>query len=205
MNETFSTSCLSDRDRVDILLEEYRVLYSLLEFRLNTIEQRIPLLGGMLATLFGGIAILPAEVRVPALLVIPVALLWLFNTTLNHGRSKEDLLRRIDEIERTLNQLAAEDVCVFQSQHPGRRGTVGGRTGMGANLVMLMLSILMLFGCDYLFREQPVADVRAPAWYSCYVGLVGLLLVADVWRLSRYAYKRSPPLRGLLFRVIRRS
>jgi len=192
---------LSDRDRLDLLIEEYRALYSLLLFRLSAMEQRIPLVGGLLATILGGIPLFPAEVRVPALLGVPLALLWLLNTTVNHGRSKEDLLRRIDEIERSVNNFAGEDLCVFQSQHPGQADAIGGRTGMGTNMIILTFCLLMLGGCDFLFRSQTVSNGRASAWYTVYVGVMAVLHIADTWRLRFYRYRKSPPQFGPLFHV----
>ncbi|NOT01213.1 MAG: hypothetical protein HOP29_11360 [Phycisphaerales bacterium] len=199
MNDVIRPQPLTDRDRIDLLLEEYRSLYSLLLFRLNAMEQRIPFASSTLATLLGGLPLLPIEVRTAALVAIPFALVWLLLTTLNHGRSKEDVLRRVDEIERLINRLAGEDLLVFQSQHRSRTDAVGGRTAMGTNMVILTYCLLMLLGCDYLFREQTTM-VDASAVYSGYVGFVATVLIAAVWRFRVYRYQKSTNHRNALFR-----
>ena len=112
---------LTARDQIDILLEEYRALNALLVFRLSAMDRRLPVAGGIIAVLLGTLGALPWEMQWMLLLGLPIALVWLMRTMLGHARAKEDHLRRIDEIEHHINDLAGVELIVFQSrQGPGR-------------------------------------------------------------------------------------
>jgi len=81
-------------------------MYSLLLFRLVAMDRRLPIAGGGIVVALAGSAAMPDELRLATLVVLPASLAWLVWTTANHARSKEDHLRRIDEIEPEVNKLA---------------------------------------------------------------------------------------------------
>src|SRR5262245_16845632 len=114
---------------IQVLLEEYRALYSLLVFRLSAMEQRLPVLTGLLSGLLGGSSLVPIEGRPLVFLGLPLALLRVLHSTLVHARSKQDVKIRLDEIERTVNHLVGASLMTFQSGHPSRGLVVAGRTG----------------------------------------------------------------------------
>jgi len=114
--------------RVDILMEEYRVLYTLVTLRLTSLDRRVPLAGASLAAFLGSVTVLPRDAQLVFLFGLPVALVWFLRATVNHARSAEDLLRRIEEIEREINRLCGEELLAFQSRHPSRGRQVGGQT-----------------------------------------------------------------------------
>ena len=192
--ETPAAPCasLSDTERVRVLLEEYRALYGLLSFRLAAVERSLPVAGGTLAAILSGSASLPLDVHRVVLLVMPAALLWLLRTTCSQARSKEDCLRRIDEIERTVAQIAGEELLAFQSRHPNRGRIVSGRSGVTTVFGVLSFCLSGVTACAWL---------AVPVWpefsilvaYGAYVVAVATDLVASVWRLGRYAYRKSPP------------
>lgn len=101
--------------RIDVLLEEYRALYALVQFRMTALDRRVPLAGSTLAFSLGGAFIAPLHVQIVVLVVLPLAVLWLVRTTINHARSFEDALRRIEQIEVRVNELASEELMAFQS------------------------------------------------------------------------------------------
>ena len=84
----------SDRDLppdAAILLEEYRVLYQLVVFRMTSLERRVPIAAGALALLLAGVANLPAPAMIAIIAVLPLPLFWYLETTIMHARSFEDL------------------------------------------------------------------------------------------------------------------
>jgi hypothetical protein len=187
------TGGLADRDRVDILIEEYRALYGLLLFRLTAMDRRLPVAGGTLGVLLGSVTVMPPDTKLIFLLGLPAALAWLLRTTANHARAKEDHLRRIDEIERQVNQIAGEELLVFQSRHPNRHRTVSGRTGVGTILAAFSVCLTMLAGCGYLFHPLARQDPITAAAYYSYLACVGAYQALTVAKLRRYRYRRPPP------------
>jgi hypothetical protein len=180
--------------RIQILFEEYRALYSLLTFRLTAMDRRLPAIGGTLAGILCSIPAMPDATRLAFLLGLPIALLWLLLSTVQHARSKEDHVRRIDEIERLVNELVAEELLVFQSRHPNKARDTGGRTGFGTVFAVLFADLGMLLACAFLFEpatpEMPRSMLAA---YTAYLALCALLMVAATVRLTRYRYRRPPP------------
>lgn len=124
---------------------------------------------------------------------VPVALLWLLLSTVQHARSKEDHLRRIDEIERLVNRLAGEELLVFQSRHPNKRRTTAGRSSFGTVLSVLSICWMMLAACCFLVSSPPrLLQLGAILAYYLYIaGLAGVMIHA-VNRLRRYRYRRPP-------------
>jgi hypothetical protein len=173
---------------IEILLEEYRQLYDLVRFRLNALDQRVPLAGVTLIAAVAGIGSLAAPAQYVFLLAVPLSLLWWLGMTTTHARSFEDALRRIEQIEQRVNALCGVDLLIFQSSHPGRRH-VGGRTGQRTVQAVLTACAIILGAC---------AALGAHAFTDCYwlagyvTGLLGVG-VAMLWltvSLRRYTYER---------------
>ena len=113
-------------ERITILLEEYRQVYGLALFRLNALDQRVPIIVGTLTAMLGSIGALPREVQVVLLVALPLTLLWVIRTTINHARSFEDALRRIEEIEQTVSIRTGEG-NVQSCAHFDNWGSPAGR------------------------------------------------------------------------------
>lgn len=190
---------IGETERIRILLEEYRALYALLTFRLGAIDRRLPVAGGTVAALLGGVLALPSDAKGVALLATPALILWLFRTTAAHSRSKEDVLRRIDEIERHVNRIAGEELLAFQSQHPNQGRLVGGRSGIGSVLAVLSICVSSLSACVFLAGRAFETTTWVFAGYAAYVGLA----MADITRCSlalvQYRYRRARTDRGTVF------
>lgn len=189
----FDSRTLDDRDRVGILLDEFRSLYGLLSFRLSAVDSRLPVAGGALGAVLGSFRALPPDTRSVVLLVMPPALTWLMRSTVNHSRSKEDVLRRIDEIERQVNQIAGEELLAFQSRHPGRGRTVSGRSGSSTVFAVLTCCLAGLASCAFLLGTTVL--VTPPIWWTYWslLALSALDLLRSVFRLRRYRYQKAPP------------
>lgn len=195
-------SVLSAAERIGVLAEEYRVLYGLLSFRLAAVDQRVPWVAGALMAVVSSVGALPPETQLAALLAIPVAISWWVRMTVAHARSKEDVLRRIDEIERHVNQLAGEELLAFQSRHPNRRSVVGGRTGMSAVSSVLALSAAGMLGCLAAVILRTDGPLYLLAGYVVYVGLAGVDILHVVFRLRRYGYAKGPPPAAPVSRIL---
>ncbi|MBE7508215.1 MAG: hypothetical protein HS101_18285 [Planctomycetia bacterium] len=190
--QTGTASRLTDREQVSVLTEEYRALYQLVLFRLSAMDQRIPTAGGALGVVLGSVPALPAETQLLFLVGIPSCLSWIVATTLGHARSKEDHLRRIDEIERMVNRIAGVELMVFQSQHPNRKRATAGRTGTAAMLAVGAACLTALAACIVLFHSRSLVDAELGLAYDAYVGVTAAYLVHAVIALRRYRYQRPP-------------
>lgn len=173
--------------KLTALLEEYRAMYALVLFRLAALDRRIPVAGATLAAFVGTVTALPLASREVVLAGIPVAAVWLLRVTVNHARSFEDALRRIESVEQRVNTLLETEVVGFQSRHPSRQRSVGGRTGQESIRAVLSAGILMLAGCAYLFSGDHGRE--AARLYCTYVGLIGAYMLAFARRLVRYRYE----------------
>lgn len=189
---TGAATRLADRERIAILTEEYRALYQLVLFRLRAMDQRIPTAGGALGVVIGSVPALPPETQLLFLAGIPSCLSWIVATTLGHARSKEDHLRRIDEIERMVNRIAGEELLVFQSQHPNRKAATAGRTGTAAMLAVGAACLTALAACIVLFHSRALVDPELGLAYDAYVGVTAAYLVHAVIALRCYRYQRRP-------------
>lgn len=177
--------------RIQILFEEYRALYSLLTFRLTAMDRRLPAIGGTLAGILCSIPAMPDETRLAFLLGLPIAVLWLFLTTVQHARSKEDHLRRIDEIERHVNKLAGEVLLVFQSHHPNKARHPGGRTGFGSVLALLSICLLMIVACVHAVYTLPgLMTPKALLSFRAYSLACVIVMLVATCRLYGYRYRR---------------
>lgn len=179
--------------RIQILLEEYRALYSLLTFRLTAMDRRLPVIGGTLAGILGSTTAMPDPTRVAFLLGLPIALVTLFLSTVQHACSKEDHLRRIDEIERLVNGLVGEELLVFQSRHPNKARYTGGRTGFGSVLAVLSTCLLMLAACVYTIQASRLNSTVELASYAAYSLVCAAIMLIATHRLHRYRYQRPNP------------
>jgi hypothetical protein len=171
-------------------MEEYRVLYTLVTFRMTSLDRRVPIATAALATFLGSIATLPQASQQIFLIGLPLAQVWLVRTTINHARSFEDVLRRIDEIERKVNELTGEEQLVFQSRHPSGGKATGGRTGAETVRTVYTTSLLMLGACAYLAQTTfPNPDVYLTYAFGC--GVIALHLTVSVFHLRRYRYLKA--------------
>jgi len=184
---------VSTETRIHILLQEFHALYGLLTFRLTAMDRRLPAVAGTLGTMLGCTTAMPDPTRLAFLAGLPLALLWLVLTTVQHARSKEDHVRRIDEIERMVNRLTGEELLVFQSRHPNRARYPGGRTGFASVTAVLTVSLIMLAACVYSVQTPVALLTRDPfKTYAAYVSTCALLMLLAVVRLGRYRYLRPP-------------
>ncbi len=183
-------AAMSETDRVRVLLEEYKALYGLLSFRLAAVERSVPVAGGTLAAILSGSGSLPSETQRVVLLAMPAALLWLMRTTCAHARSKEDVVRRVAELEGAVNHIAGEELLAFQSRHPNRGQRVSGRSGGTTVFGVLSFCLTAVTACAWMaIPLWPGWVVRAA--YCGYAIAVATDAVATVWHLGRYVYRKS--------------
>lgn len=186
-----TTSHLSAADKIDVLFHEYEAMYGLAQFRLTSLERRATLAWAALGAFLTGFGAMTSDAQRAFLIGVPIAIFWLLRTTINHARSFEDALRRIDEIECAVNGLAKDDLLTFQSSHPSRGGAIGGRTGTETLLTVLGTAIAMLFACGYLFQRHADEPTEFLIGYAVYLSLIGVSLVSQVWSLRSYQYRKA--------------
>ncbi len=122
------------------------------------------------------------------LLALPIALIWFLRTTINHARSLEDVLRRLEVLEQQINDRAGEDLLTFQSRHPSRSRHVGGRMGVESVLAVFVTCLIMLLGCCW-FARVVAPDALVP--YSVYLVVVTSYLGHRLIQLRLYRYRQS--------------
>jgi len=183
---------LSDEVCVDILLAEYRALYDLALFRLASLDRRVPLTGSALVASLGAALVLPLGAKLFILIAHPLALIWFLRTTINHARSFEDALRRIELIEGQLNTLASRELVCFQSQHPSRHQTTGGRTGRETIVAVLTACGLILMGCVFLSLTLDGLEAVLRNVLLLYFGFVAVYLAQVALNLQAYKYNPIP-------------
>lgn len=173
---------------LDAALAEYHALYRLAEYRLVALDRRIPLICGMLTAFLGSVPVLPGSAQLLALIAIPISLIWLVRTTINHARSFEDALRRIEHHEHSINTRLGVDVMGFQATHPSKSCTVGGRTGTESVLAVGIASAILLVICGLM--ALPVALSFPAVIVLCIVLDVGVAVMIArsliAWRTYRY-------------------
>jgi hypothetical protein len=174
---------------LQLLLEEYRAMYALALFRLGALDRRVPIAAATLAAFVGSVAALPAESREIVLVGVPIASIWLVRATVNHARSFEDALRRIELIEQRANRLLNVDVLGFQSQHPSRGHAVGGRTGRESIVTVLVGAVLIVAACWYLFERTVMVSVIGTVSYRLFASVVIASLCMVSRNLTRYRYE----------------
>lgn len=179
---------ISTHDQIQILLEEYRSLNTLLLFRLTTLDRRLPASVGFMAAAVAATLSLPVESRVAVLILTPSGVLWMARTTNQHAKAKEDHLRRIAEIEEAVNELAGVGLMAFQSRHPNRAESVAGRSGTATVMATAVGAVLLLALCLLMFGTE---SGPIPYWlYAAYAALIGFDVVLGPIRLSRYRYEK---------------
>lgn len=200
-----SSAPITTRENVEIevLTEEYRAMYSLALFRLGALDRRVPVTAATLGAFLGSVAVLPGPSREIVLVGVPLAALWLVRATINHARSFEDALRRIECIEQRINRHLRAEVLGFQSRHPSRGHAVGGRTGRESISAVLVAAILLVAACWRVF-ERTVAAGAPEAWaYRLFVAAVVVYLGAVVVALRRYRYQPQSRLQDDAPRIVR--
>ncbi|QDV85372.1 hypothetical protein [Planctomycetes bacterium TBK1r] len=153
-------------------------------------DRRLPVAVSFMAATIVAVLALPLELQLAVLITTPSAILWMGRTTVQHARAKEDNLRRISEIEQTINEIAGEELLLFQSRHPNRAETVGGRTGMSAVFATTLNSLLMLLVCVALFGGKH--GLTAQILYFVFITAIALDLIMGAVQLNRYVYRRPP-------------
>lgn len=181
---------LDESQQIDILLAEYGVLHRLLEWRLTAGDRRVVISAGLLTGLLTAVRTVDDGTARLLLWGLPVLLWVIFSALAGHTRSKEDLLRRIDEIERQVNMIANTELLVFQSRRPNRQHVVGGRTGSTSINAILTVNISLLLVS--VFAMSPGLDPLSPLvichaiWAAIWAGL----MLELAFRLQRYRYDR---------------
>ena len=168
--------------------EEYRALYGLVEFRMSALDRRVPVTAAAFAGAVASLQAVPESSQAIVYVGLPVALLWFTRTTVNHARWFEDVLRRIEEIERAVNAVIGTDALYFQSRHPSRHRQVGGRTGRESVMAVLATVLLVLAGAAF---QAARGFAAISGWIWPYLGFLAAVAVAaclDVLRLARYGY-----------------
>lgn len=179
---------LNRREQIEILLEEYRSLNSLLLFRLAAMDRRLPVSVGIIAAAIASMFAVSSDSQAALLLAIPPALFWLVRSTVQHAKAKEDHLSRIAEIERTINSMAGEELLIFQSRHPNRSRVASGRTGNTTVVAVCSGALAMLLLCVFLYLRT--ANI-VPDWlYVTYIAAIAFDVVSAPFALSRYRYSR---------------
>lgn len=182
---------LSPCEQIDVLLREYDALYALVVFRMASLDRRIPLIAGAITALLTSLYIVPLPARPVLLWQVPAAAVWLLRTTTNHARSFEDALRRIEEIEQAVNDLAGAPLLLFQSRHPSRGRVVGGRTGTETIGSTMMVCLMILAACAYLAAAAANMGPRWMELYALYLAAMLISLIRTRRDVRRYRYVKQ--------------
>lgn len=170
---------------LDAALAEYHAVYGLAQYRLNALDRRIPLIGGLLTAFLGSVPVLPEPTQLLALIAVPISLIWLVRTTINHARSFEDALRRIEHQEHLINNRLEVDVMGFQRSHPSKGSTVGGRTGTESVISVCIASSLLLLICGIMAWGF---DPRIGIGVTCVLIFVAVMGGRSIRQWARYRY-----------------
>lgn len=177
---------LDPETSIEVLLAEYRSMYQLAEFRMASLDRRVPAAGATIVAFLGVLPLMPEQSQWTLLLVVPASLIWFVRTTINHARSFEDALRRIEWIEKKINALSEQELLGFQSNHPSRGRAVGGRTGVETVGAVLTASGLVLLSC--LTMTSNALENALIYWmaYYAYTLAIGLHLIVCINGWQRY-------------------
>lgn len=177
-------------DPCDVRLEEYRQLYTLALYRLQVLDQRIPLATAALTAALGSVIVMPILLQICSLVAIPLAATMLCLSTFNHARSLEDALSGIAAIETAVNASLSADLLTFQSRHPSRH-IVGGRTGSETSAIIAIATVAITAASTLAAWILPGLSQLAVAAHTLFaVILVGLSL-REWCRLRRYRYEQQ--------------
>lgn len=171
---------------IEIVLEEYRQLYGVIvPYRLNALDVRIPVTCAALTALVGAIGAASPAIHLVLLFGLPLSMVWLLDSTLNHARSLTDALERIAAIEETVNRWVGATLLLFQSTHPSRGST---RTGVVTIEAVKAAAAVLLGSCLYL--SMALDDVRGvfQALYAVFAAVIALVLMYMHWRHQHYRY-----------------
>ena len=182
-----------DELELNALFEEYRALYSIATFRMTALDRRMPVTAGAMAAVLSALDVVSRDSQLLLLLGAPLALIWFVRTTVNHARSFEDVLRRIEQIERSVNDVLGKPVLNFQSQHPSRSRQVGGRTSRESVSAVLASSFLLLGAAAFRMHRAVLLPVRLEPAYLGVLALVGIATGLEGIRLRRYRYEPAAP------------
>lgn len=179
-----------DSRELTALLEEYRALYSLATLRINALDRRVPVTLATVAATLGAMDAVSRESQLILLLGLPLSLVWIVRATVNHARSFEDTLRRIEQIERDVNELIRKPVMRFQSRHPSRLNQVGGRTSRETVSAVLATSSVVLAVAAFRMHMAMLLPSNLELGYAALLGLVGIEIISEGVRLRRYQYEQ---------------
>lgn len=174
-----------------MLLAEYHALYGLAQFRMSALDKRVPAAGAAIVAFLSGVPVLPDPAGLILLVVIPASLIWFIRTTINHARSFEDLIRRIEQIEQTLNTIAGETLISFQSTHPSRGRAVGGRTGFETVTAAGLSSALIIGSCAGLALGFHSTDAVLIIAYIAYLTWIAAYILKLTWLVRKYRYQNA--------------
>lgn len=177
------------RARLDAMLAEYTLVGSLIAFRLNALDHRLPVAGAALGVLLGTVAALPPALQGSLLTGMPLSLIWLVRATVNHARSLEDALRRMEHLELAVNRLVGSEAMGFQRGHPSRGVRVGGRTASEAVEAVSAAAALLLAACLYALRTLLDPSNVLVATYAVYIALIAAALLHARHAWARYQYR----------------
>jgi hypothetical protein len=176
---------------IEVGTEEFRALYALVSLRLTSLDRRVPVAVASVGALLSGLAVLPRPSQLVLLATIPIGLIWFLRATVNHARSAEDVLRRIEELERLINELVGEELLGFQSRHPSRGRCVGGRTAAESVRSVFGACLVVMGACLFLAHETSGAERLWLAGYAGYAGAITGYLVWCLLGLRRYRYRKQ--------------
>jgi len=182
-------SPITPQDKIGVLTTEYKSLYRLAEFRMASLDRRVPAAGAAIVAFMSSVPVLPEPARVVLLAAIPISLIWFVRTTINHARSFEDLLRRIEQIEHAVNKLAGEVLMTFQSSHPSRGRAVGGRTGFETVSAVGLASALLIGACEYLLRWTGPENLWVSMAYTGYLLVIAAYVLVQIRHWMNYRYQ----------------
>lgn len=188
---------LSDADiqrRLGSLYEEYRALYGLVIFRMSSLDRRVPIAGATLTATLAAVGSMPLPAMPVIFFGLPLALLWFLRTTINHARSFEDALRRIEQIELAVNAIHGDQLMKFQSRHPSKGKEIGGRTGRETIHAVVILVVTLLLGCGWMFAVALDAPWQGSAAYLGFLAVHAIHVGMVLMRLRRYSYQPQKPI-----------
>lgn len=181
---------VSRSTRIEIVLHEYDNLYGLVTFRMASLDRRAPIGAATLVASLGVVGVLPPVTQHVFLVAVPLALIWFLRTSINHARSFEDVLSRLAEIERFVNEKAGVELLAFQSRHPSRRTAMGGRTGRETVLSVYTICLVFLASNGYLAYQWTSRHTLTVWCYWTLLGLEAVYLTHCLYRLRAYRYHK---------------
>lgn len=190
---TENSASTSDTDTLAAMLAEHQVLYALVQFRMASLDRRVPLAGGTIAAFLAATTALTEPAQWVFLIALPIALIWHVRTTLSHARGLEDAIRRIEQVECCVNEAVGDDVLRFQSHHPSRLRTVGGRTSREAASAVFLSAVIMLIACVYLLNAMLEPEIFVSVFHAAFCLVIFMYLSYCLWSYHSYRYLPRTP------------